>query len=63
MPGLAPVVQFLAQPRGDLDRDLGGVDGGIEPLAQRQQQMKLAQIGFDRSVTSELITFTIRMPR
>ena len=46
--GLARVIELLAQPRGDLDADLGGVDRRIEALAQRQQQLKLVEVGFDR---------------
>ena len=46
--GLADVIELLAQARGDLDRDLGGVDGRIEALADGEQQLQLAEIGFDR---------------
>ena len=48
MLGLADVVELLAQAGGDLDCDLGGVDRRIEALAQRQQQLQLVEIGFDR---------------
>ena len=48
MLGLADIVELFAQARADLDADLGGVDGGIESLAQRKQQMQLLQVGFDR---------------
>ena len=46
--GLAHIIKFLAQALGDLLGDLGGIERGIEPLADREQQLKLAQVGFDR---------------
>ena len=45
---LAEIVELLAQARADLDRDLGGVDRRVEPLADREQQLQLAEIGLDR---------------
>ena len=48
MLGLALIVELLAQARGDLHHDLGGVERRIEALADREQQLQLAQIGFDR---------------
>ena len=39
VPGLAPVVQLLAQARGDLGMDLVGTDGGIEALADREDEL------------------------
>ena len=48
MPGLAEIVELLAQPRADFDRDLGRVDDRIETLADREQQLQLAEIGLDR---------------
>ena len=48
MLGLADIVELFAQARADLDRDLGGVDRGIEALADGEQQLQLLQIGFDR---------------
>ena len=48
MLGLAHIVELLAQARGDLLGDLAGIDRAIEALAQREQQLQLPQIGFDR---------------
>ena len=36
--GLAPVIQLLAQACGDLGMDLVGTDGGIEALADREDE-------------------------
>ncbi len=48
MLGLADIVELLAQARGDLLGDLGGVERRIETLADREQQFQLPQVGFDR---------------
>ncbi len=48
MRGLALIIQFLAQPVGDLGVDLGGRDGAVVALVQPHRQAQLAQIGFDR---------------
>ena len=48
MPGFAEIVELLAQPRTDFDRDLGRVDDWIETLADREQELELAEIGLDR---------------
>ena len=46
--GLALVVELLAQARGDLGMDLVGADGGIEALADREDQFQLVEVGFQR---------------
>ena len=48
--GLAPVIELLAHARADLLADLGGVDRGIEPAADREQPLQLLQVGFDRGL-------------
>ena len=46
--GLAPVVEFLAQPRRDLGMDLVGADRRIEALADREHDLELVEVGFER---------------
>ena len=48
MLGLAAVIELLAHARADLLADLGGVDGGVEAAADREQPFELRQVGFDR---------------
>jgi len=48
VPRLAPVIQFLAQPLGDLGMDLVGADRRIETLADRENQLELVDVGFQR---------------
>jgi hypothetical protein len=45
--GLAGIVEFLAQARGDLLGDLGRVDGRLHAAVDRQDEAQLGQIGFD----------------
>ena len=46
--GLALVVELLAQARGDLNRDLAGVDRRSHPAVELQQEFELADVDFDR---------------
>jgi hypothetical protein len=46
--GLAPIVELLAQARGNLFHDLGGVERRVETLADREQPFQLPHVGFDR---------------
>ena len=48
VPGLAAIVELLAQARRDLGMDLVGADGGIEALADREHQFQLVEVGFER---------------
>ena len=48
MRGLAPVIELLAQPVGDLGMDLSGGDGAVVALVEAHRELQLAQIGFDR---------------
>ena len=45
--GFAFVIQFLAQPRRDLARNLSGVDRGAHAAAERKQHVQLRQVRFD----------------
>ena len=48
VPGLAAIVELLAQARGDLGMDLVGADGRVEALADGEHQFQLVEIGFER---------------
>ena len=48
MLGFAAVIELLAHTGADLLADLGGVDGGVEAAADRQQPFELRQVGLDR---------------
>ncbi len=45
--GLAQIIQFLAQPVGDLGMDRGRPDRAVVALVKPHRQLQLAQIGFD----------------
>src|SRR5262249_7865380 len=45
---LVIIVELLAQPRGNLLGDLGGVDRRVHAAMEREQQLELAEIGLDR---------------
>ena len=48
VPGLAAVVELLAQARGDLGVDLVGADGRIEALADGEHELELVEVGLQR---------------
>jgi len=44
---LARVIQFLAQPGGDLGMDVGGRDGAVVALVEAHREAQLAEVCFD----------------
>ena len=45
---LAHIVELLAHPLADLAGDLAGLDRPADPLVQREQEIELGEVGFDR---------------
>ena len=57
MRGFALVVEFLAQPVGDLGMDLGGRNRPVVALVDPHRELELAQIGLDRRSHLRILQF------
>ncbi len=57
MRGLAFVIEFLAQPVGDLGMDLRGADRLVVALVNPHREAQLTQIGFDRRSHVRILQF------
>ena len=57
MRGLALVIEFLAQPVGDLGVDVGGADRLVVALVQPHREPQLPQIGLDRRPHIRVLQF------
>src|SRR5262249_1201455 len=58
VPGLAPVVELLANARADLLGNLGGVDRRVHAPVDRENETELLQIGFDRRLHAGILELT-----
>ena len=54
---LAHIVELLAHPLADLAGDLARLDRPADPLVQREQEIELRQVGFDRRRHLRILQF------